>query len=290
MSFSRAALRAAVVGLSAGPMLAHAQAPPPQEMPAVTVTANRARAAGPAGVAADRPLRAAADHREHRPAQDRRHHQHHRFGRRGEVPAEPAAAEAQLRRHAADAGDPHLGHQLQRPQPGLCRRHPDLGADLQQQHQRRAALGSGLAGGDQGRRLPLRPLLRRLAGQLDGRRAADHHPHARQARSDAQADRGAADIRLLQHLRHLHDLQQRRHDRQQGRAAVLLPRRQPRGELQPAARLRDQRRRLRGRHAGHHPGADQDRHGGQRRRRRRAAAQHHGQLQAQARRSTSPTG
>ena len=30
---------------------------------------------------------------------------------------------------------------------------------------------------------------------------------------------------------------------------------QPRGKLQPAAGLRDQRRRLRGRHAGHHPGA-----------------------------------
>ena len=34
-------------------------------------------------------------------------------------------------------------------------------------------------------------------------------------------------------------------DRRQGRAALLLPRRQPRGKLQPAARLRHQRRRRR---------------------------------------------
>src|SRR5947209_2696229 len=39
MSFSRTALRAAVVGLSAGPMLAQAQTPPDQQMPPVTVTA-----------------------------------------------------------------------------------------------------------------------------------------------------------------------------------------------------------------------------------------------------------
>jgi iron complex outermembrane receptor protein len=38
MSFFRAALKAAVVGLSAGPVLAHAQTPPDQQMPAVTVT------------------------------------------------------------------------------------------------------------------------------------------------------------------------------------------------------------------------------------------------------------
>lgn len=39
MSFSRAALKAAVVGLSTGPILAHAQTPPDPQMPPVTVTA-----------------------------------------------------------------------------------------------------------------------------------------------------------------------------------------------------------------------------------------------------------
>ena len=41
MSFSRAALQAAVVGMSSGPMLAHAQAPPSPTLPPITVTAGR---------------------------------------------------------------------------------------------------------------------------------------------------------------------------------------------------------------------------------------------------------
>ena len=36
MSFPRAALLAAFAGLSAGPMVAHAQTPPAQQMPTVT--------------------------------------------------------------------------------------------------------------------------------------------------------------------------------------------------------------------------------------------------------------
>jgi len=40
---------------------------------------------------------------------------------------------------------PHLGDQFERAHPRLCRRHPDLGPHRQQQHQRCAALGHGLA-------------------------------------------------------------------------------------------------------------------------------------------------
>ena len=236
-------------------------------------------------------IRAAADDREHRPAARSRTRSTSSTARmRLKYMPSLFAAEAQLRRHAADPGDPHLGHQFQRPQSRLCRRHPDLRADRQQQHQRRAALGHGLARGDQGHRHALRPVLRRLSGQLDGRRAADHHAHAGQVRGDGQADRGIPDLRHTT-----------------TRTAPTSPRTAParsaaRSGASPSSWPPTARRASASRWpssptarrpagtSGTIPALTKNGTGAQRRRRRRPAAQHHGQLQAQGRRSTSPTG
>ena len=291
MSFSRAAVVAAVAGLSAGPTLVHAQTPGDQQLPPVTVTA-------PAPGPQVSPVSPQID----------------RY-------APPQTIESTDQRkiedttNIIDSGDAvkYMPSLLLRKrnygdtQPTLATRTwginssartlvyvddiPHLGADLQQQHQRRAALGPGVAGGDQGRRLPLRPVLGRLARQLDRRRAADHHAHARQARGDAEADRGAADLRLLQHLRHAISppTPPARSAARSGGFSFFLAANREESFSQPLAFVTNGAAFAAGTQ-GTIPATDQDRHRRQRGRRGRAAAQHHGQLQAQARRSISTTG
>ena len=179
MWFSRAAFGAAAAGLAAGPMLAHAQTPPDQQMPPVTVTAP---APGPQVPPVSPQIDRYAPPQTIESTDQRKIEDTTNIIDSGDAVKYLPSLLLRKRNYGdtqPTLGDPHLGHQFQRPHPRLCRRHPDLGADLQQQHQWRAALGPRLAGGDQGPRHALRPLLRRLARQLDRRRAADHHAHAR---------------------------------------------------------------------------------------------------------------
>ena len=172
-------------------------------------------------------------------AQHRADRQRHRQRGRGEIPAEPVAAQTQRRRQPDGAGDAHLGSQLECAHAGLCRRHPALGADRQQQHQRHAALGHDRAGGDPAHRLPLRPVLGGLSGQLHGRRAAVHHADAGEVRGDRQAVGIVPDLQPLQHQGHLPHRPEQRLGRQPLGRRVGVRQRQLSEQLQPAARLRD---------------------------------------------------
>ncbi len=174
---------------------------------------------------------------------------------------QPLRAQAQQRRSASGAGHADVGPQLQRAQPGLRRRHPALGADRQQQHQLRAALGPGLAGGNLAHRFPLRSLRRGLSRKLGRRRAPHHDEDAGQVDRRRIADRVVPDFRPLQHKQHVpHRRVQHRHRRQE-RRRLLARHRQLREQLLATARLRDQRVGA-GWNDGRDPGAEQDRRTG----------------------------
>ena len=107
--------------------------------------------------------------------------QPHRHRRRREVPAERVPPEAQQRRHAGDDGHARVGRELERAQPDLRRRRAAHRAHRQQQHDRRSALGARRARRDRAHRHDVRPLLRRVRRQLDGRRHGDHDAPARRS-------------------------------------------------------------------------------------------------------------
>ena len=124
----------------------------------------------PIVVTGERLERAPVDQRRARCRADRRDRQRRQCRGRAALSAEPARAQAPYRRHPGAARHPHLGRRRQRAQPDLRRRRAALGADRQQQQQRLAALGDGLARRDRAGRRPLRPVRRRLSRQFDRRR------------------------------------------------------------------------------------------------------------------------
>ena len=72
--------------------------------------------------------------------------------------------------------------------PDLRRRRAAHGAHREQQHHRRSAMGTRLAGGNRAHRHDVRPVLRRVRRQLDGRRHGDHDAACR-TRSRARSNR-----------------------------------------------------------------------------------------------------